>query len=142
MRDILEKPRGELIGCVIPTPIEVNRTFGNGEWLQWQGPEFTIHHTPGHADYHMGMFGNIDGHFIAFSGDNIFPLSDSTPSLIYRNHAHKTSPPGDGPAVSRIHAGNPMHRSQLAARGQAGRAPGVRAQGARVDAALRDISAR
>ena len=91
MRDILEYPRGELIGCVIPTPIEVSRTFGNGERLQWEGLEFTIHHTPGHADYHMGMFGNVDGHSIAFSGDNIFPLSGSTPSLIYRNHVHKTS---------------------------------------------------
>jgi hypothetical protein len=39
----------------------------------------------------MGMFGEVDGHSIAFSGDNIFPLSGSTPSLIYRNHVHKTA---------------------------------------------------
>jgi glyoxylase-like metal-dependent hydrolase (beta-lactamase superfamily II) len=91
MRDILENNRGELIGCVLPTPIKVHRTFHEGERLSWEGLEFIIHHTPGHADYHMGMFGNIDGHSIAFSGDNIFPLSGSTPSLIYRNHVHKTS---------------------------------------------------
>lgn len=91
MREILENPRGELIGCVLPTPIAVQRTFGDGERLGWEGFEFTIHYTPGHADYHMGMFGQIDGHSVAFSGDNLFPLSASTPSLIYRNHVHKTS---------------------------------------------------
>ena len=93
MRDILENNLGELIGCVLPTPIKVHRTFRDGERLQWEGMEFTIHHTPGHADYHMGMFGQIDGHSIAFSGDNIFPPPNNSPipSLIYRNHVHKTS---------------------------------------------------
>lgn len=74
MREILENPRGELIGCVMPTPVRVQRTFRDGERLQWRGLEFTIHYTPGHADYHMGMFGMIDGHSVAFSGDNLFPL--------------------------------------------------------------------
>ena len=91
MREILENPRGELIGCVLPTPIRVHRTFRDGERFTWEGLEFTIHYTPGHADYHMGLFAQIDGHSVAFSGDNLFPLSDSTPSLIYRNHVHKTS---------------------------------------------------
>jgi len=91
MREILENPRAELIGCVLPTPIHVQRTFRDGERLNWEGLEFTIHYTPGHADYHMGMFASIDGHMVAFSGDNIFPLNASTPSLIYRNHVHKTS---------------------------------------------------
>lgn len=91
MREILENPRGELIGCVMPTPIRVQRTFRDGERLRWEGLEFTIHYAPGHADYHMGMFGMIDGHSVAFSGDNIFPLNGCTPDLIYRNHMHKTS---------------------------------------------------
>jgi glyoxylase-like metal-dependent hydrolase (beta-lactamase superfamily II) len=91
MREILENPRAELIGCVLPTPIKVHRTFHDGEGLKWEGMEFAIHYTPGHADYHMGMFSRIDGHSIAFSGDNVWPLNGSTPSLIYRNHVHKTS---------------------------------------------------
>ena len=91
MRDILENPRGELIGCVLPGPIRVHRTFRDGERFQWEDFEFIIHYTPGHADYHMGMFGEIDGHSVAFSGDNVFPLWAGTPSLIYRNHVHKTS---------------------------------------------------
>jgi glyoxylase-like metal-dependent hydrolase (beta-lactamase superfamily II) len=93
MREILENGRGELLGCVLPTPIKVHRTFHDGERLAWEGMEFTIHHTPGHADYHMGMFGNLDGHAIAFSGDSLHPLPQDnvTFSLIYRNHVHKTS---------------------------------------------------
>ena len=91
MREILENPRAELIGCVLPTPIRVQRTFRDGEHFSWEGFEFAIHYTPGHADYHMGMFSQIDGHSVAFSGDNISPLNASTPSLIYRNHVHKTS---------------------------------------------------
>jgi glyoxylase-like metal-dependent hydrolase (beta-lactamase superfamily II) len=91
MREILENPQGELIGCVLPTPIRVQRTFRDGERFQWEGLEFIVHYTPGHSDYHMGMFAQIDGHSVAFSGDNIFPLEAGTPSLIYRNHVHKTS---------------------------------------------------
>ena len=91
MRGILENPRGELIGCINPVPIRVHRTFHDGERFQWEGLEFTVHYTPGHADYHMGMFAEIDGRSVAFSGDNIFPLHNSRPSLIYRNHVHKTS---------------------------------------------------
>ncbi len=91
MREILENPRGELLGCVLPTPIRVHRTFRDGEVLSWQGFEFNIHYTPGHADYHMGMFGRIDGHSVAFSGDNFAPLMACRPSVIFRNHVHKTS---------------------------------------------------
>lgn len=91
MREILENPRGELIGCVLPTPISVHRTFREGEQLAWEEFQFNIHYTPGHADYHMGMFAKIDGHMVGFTGDNLNVLNGSIPSLIYRNHVHKTS---------------------------------------------------
>jgi glyoxylase-like metal-dependent hydrolase (beta-lactamase superfamily II) len=91
MRPILEDPRRELIGCVLPTPIKVARTFRDGEHLQWGGFNLTIHYAPGHADYHMAMFGEIDGHRLGFSGDNLSVVSGGHPSLIYRNHVHKTS---------------------------------------------------
>ena len=38
----------------------------------------------------MSMFTEMDGKRIAFSGDNIWP-PDFLPSLIYRNHVHRTS---------------------------------------------------
>jgi glyoxylase-like metal-dependent hydrolase (beta-lactamase superfamily II) len=91
MRPILEDPRRELIGCVLPTPIKVARTFHDGEHLQWEGFDLAIHYAPGHADYHMAMFAEIDGHRVGFSGDNLSVSSGGHPSLIYRNHVHKTS---------------------------------------------------
>lgn len=91
MRPILEDPRRELIGCVLPTPIKVARTFHDGEHLKWEGFDFAIHYAPGHADYHMAMFTEIDGHRVGFSGDNLAVSTGGHPSLIYRNHVHKTS---------------------------------------------------
>jgi glyoxylase-like metal-dependent hydrolase (beta-lactamase superfamily II) len=95
MKEILEHPENEQIGCVTPDPITVHKTFKDGASLKWRGYDFAIHYTPGHADYHMSMFGDVDGKTVGFTGDNLFihffPLQNSTPSLIYRNHVHKTS---------------------------------------------------
>ena len=90
MREILENPAGELIGCVMPDPIQVSRVFKNEQTFSWEGLEFQIHFTPGHCDYHMSMFTTLDGKRLAFSGDNVWP-PDFVPSLIYRNHVHRTS---------------------------------------------------
>jgi len=90
MKEILENPAGELIGCVMPDPLEVKRTFSEGESFTWEGFRFEVHFSPGHCDYHMSMFTEMDGKRIAFSGDNIWP-PDFLPSLIYRNHVHRTS---------------------------------------------------
>lgn len=90
MKEILENPAGELIGCLIPEPLEVSRTFGDGEGFSWEGFDFTVHFSPGHCDYHMSMFTEMDGKRIAFSGDNVWP-PEFLPSLIYRNHVHRTS---------------------------------------------------
>ncbi len=90
MKEILENPAGELIGCVMPDPISVARTFKDEESFSWEGLNFKVHFTPGHCDYHMAMFTQIDGKRIAFSGDNVWP-PDFVPSLIYRNHVHRTS---------------------------------------------------
>jgi len=90
MKEILENPAGELIGCVLPDPIPVTRTFTDGERFSWEGLGFEIFFSPGHCDYHMSMFTEIDGKRIAFSGDNVWP-PDFTLSLIYRNHVHRAS---------------------------------------------------
>lgn len=90
MKEILEHPEGELIGCVFPDPIKVDRTFDDEEQFSWEGLDFAVHYTPGHCDYHMAMFTKMDGKRIAFSGDNVWPPM-FIPSLIYRNHVHRTS---------------------------------------------------
>jgi glyoxylase-like metal-dependent hydrolase (beta-lactamase superfamily II) len=90
MKEILENPSGELIGCVMPDSIDVDRTFRDNESFSWEGIDFRVHFSPGHCDYHMSMFTEMDGKRIAFSGDNVWP-PDFLPSLIYRNHVHRTS---------------------------------------------------
>ncbi|MGQ9630122.1 MAG: MBL fold metallo-hydrolase [bacterium] len=90
MKEILENPAGELIGCVCPDPIKVSRTFRDHERFSWEGIDFEVHFSPGHCDYHMSMFTQMDGKRIAFSGDNVWPPT-FVPSLIYRNHLHRTS---------------------------------------------------
>lgn len=90
MKEVLENPGGELIGCVLPDPIQVARTFKDQEKFSWEGLDFEIHYSPGHCDYHLTMFTTMDGKRIAFSGDNVWPPG-FIPSLIYRNHVHRTS---------------------------------------------------
>jgi len=90
MKEVLEKPGGELIGCVLPDPLKVARTFRDGERFSWEGIDFEVFFSPGHCDYHMSMFTVMDGKRIAFSGDNVWPPG-FVPSLIYRNHVHRTS---------------------------------------------------
>jgi glyoxylase-like metal-dependent hydrolase (beta-lactamase superfamily II) len=90
MKEVLENPGGELLGCVLPDPIKVSRTFHDAERFSWEGIDFEAHFSPGHCDYHMSLFTVMDGKRIAFSGDNVWPPG-YVPSLIYRNHVHRTS---------------------------------------------------
>lgn len=90
MKEILENPAGELIGCVLPDQIPVSRTLTDGERSTWEGLDFEVYFSPGHCDCHMSMFTEIDDKRIAFSGNNVWSL-DFTPSLIYRNHVHRSS---------------------------------------------------
>ena len=89
MQEILENPRGELIGCVFPEPVRVDRTLADGEEFEWGGHRFKVFHTPGHCDYHLPLFADIDGHMVAFTGDNYFPYDATSPHAIYRNHLRK-----------------------------------------------------
>lgn len=92
MVDILEQPHGYKLGCVFAEPLKVNRPIGQGERFKWEEFEFQVFHAPGHADYHMAMFGNIDGTRVAFSGDEVGTRRDTYQSNnIWRNHVHAGS---------------------------------------------------
>jgi glyoxylase-like metal-dependent hydrolase (beta-lactamase superfamily II) len=90
MRDILEHPRGRNIGCVLPEPIPVDRTFRHRETFKWEEFEFTVVHSPGHTEFQMALLADIDGSRVAFTGDAFFN-TPATPddglrhNLIYRN---------------------------------------------------------
>jgi glyoxylase-like metal-dependent hydrolase (beta-lactamase superfamily II) len=95
MVDIFENPRGHNLGCILGEPFKVSRSFKNGEKFKWEEFEFEVAHSPGHTEYQMALFVNIDGNRIAFTGDAIFenPRKDGTlrHNLIFRNHVENDS---------------------------------------------------
>jgi len=93
MRDILENPHGYKLGCTHFEPVRVERALEQGETFQWEEYAFQVFHAPGHADYHMAMFGEIDGVRVAFTGDEVNLLPDGRPcsNNIWRNHVHANS---------------------------------------------------
>ena len=95
MVDIMQHPHGYKLGCTHPEPVQVERGLQQGERFQWEEYEFQVFHTPGHADYHMAMFGTIDGKRVAFSGDEVNPRVEGgdeyVSNNIWRNHVHANS---------------------------------------------------
>jgi len=96
MVDILQKPRGHNLGCILAEPIKVERSFRHGEKFKWEEFEFTVCHSPGHTEYQMAMFADIDGARLAFTGDALFPANPGAPyqlrhNLIFRNWVENDS---------------------------------------------------
>jgi len=86
--DVVENPSGYNVPCLLPTPIRVDRTLKDGETFSWEGNTFTVFHMPGHTWWALGMFGQIDGTRVAYTGDNLLagtisPLRAAAP--VYRN---------------------------------------------------------
>jgi glyoxylase-like metal-dependent hydrolase (beta-lactamase superfamily II) len=72
--DVLENPTHYRIGCLIDTPIKVDRVLKDGEIFKWDEYEFQIFHFPGQTEYHMGLFSKIDGKTVFFVGDSFQPF--------------------------------------------------------------------
>jgi hypothetical protein len=71
MVDVLENPIHYRLGCLIDQPIRVDKILKDGEILKWDNYNFQIFHFPGQTEYHMGLFGEIDGKQIFFVGDSL-----------------------------------------------------------------------
>lgn len=78
MKEVLENPRGDRLGCILAQPIKIDRTFRHGEKFRWEEYEFTMAHNPGHAEHQMALFVTIDGKRIGFVGDN-FTVATGAP---------------------------------------------------------------
>jgi glyoxylase-like metal-dependent hydrolase (beta-lactamase superfamily II) len=96
MVDVLQNPRGNNLGCILAEPVKVDRSLRNGETFKWEEYEFTVCHSPGHTEYQMAMFADIDGARVAFTGDAFFPTSGGAPyqlrhNLIFRNWVENDS---------------------------------------------------
>ncbi|MFW9822804.1 MAG: MBL fold metallo-hydrolase [Candidatus Thorarchaeota archaeon] len=71
--DIMTNPTHYRIGCLIDTPIKVDRVLKDGEIFTWDDYKFQIFHFPGQTEYHMGLFTEIDGKSVFFVGDSMQP---------------------------------------------------------------------
>ncbi|MBM3724911.1 MAG: MBL fold metallo-hydrolase [Acidobacteria bacterium] len=95
MVDIFQNPRGHNLGCILGEPFQVNRSFKHGERFRWEEFEFEVAHSPGHTEYQMALFVNIDGNRVAFTGDALFPNPRNDGSLrhnlVFRNHVENDS---------------------------------------------------
>ena len=93
MTDILQHPHGYKLGCTYFEPVKISRSLEQGESFRWEEFEFQVFHSPGHADYHMAMFGQIDGKRVAFSGDEVGLMGDDSyrSNNVWRNHVHANS---------------------------------------------------
>lgn len=96
MVEILERPRGSNLGCILAEPLKVERSFRHGEKFKWEEFEFTVFHSPGHTEYQMAMFTEVDGARIAFTGDALFPAAGGAPyqlrhNIIFRNWVESDS---------------------------------------------------
>jgi glyoxylase-like metal-dependent hydrolase (beta-lactamase superfamily II) len=89
MVDIFQNPRGWNLGCTLAEPFKVARSFRHGEKFKWEEFEFEITHSPGHTEYQMALFGDIDGKRVAFTGDAFFasgrPDGVMRHNIIFRN---------------------------------------------------------
>jgi glyoxylase-like metal-dependent hydrolase (beta-lactamase superfamily II) len=96
MVDVLQNPRGYNLGCILAEPIKVDRSFRHGERFKWEEFEFTVCYSPGHTEYKMAMFADMDGARVAFTGDAFFPAASQAPyqlrhNLIFRNWVENDS---------------------------------------------------
>jgi glyoxylase-like metal-dependent hydrolase (beta-lactamase superfamily II) len=96
MVDVFENPRGYNLGCILGEPFKVARSFKHGEKFRWEEFEFEVDHNPGHTEYQMALYVNIDGYRVAFTGDAFFmpnPRNDGAMrhNLIFRNHVESDS---------------------------------------------------
>jgi glyoxylase-like metal-dependent hydrolase (beta-lactamase superfamily II) len=95
MVDVFENPRGRNLGCTLGEPFRVDRAFKHGERFRWEEFEFEVTHSPGHTEYQMALFANIDGQHVGFTGDAFFPPSKPEAAmrhnLIFRNQVQSDS---------------------------------------------------
>jgi len=78
MLDVIENPHRYNIPCLWRNNgtetggLKVDRVLTENETFEWEGYKFTVFHFPGQTEYHMGMYAEIDGHRMLFTGDSTY----------------------------------------------------------------------
>ncbi len=86
--EMVADPAGYNVPCLLPHPIRVDRTLADRGSVSWDRWRFDVFHMPGHTWWALGLFGEVDGTRVAFTGDNLLagavsPLRAAAP--VYRN---------------------------------------------------------
>ena len=86
--EMVANPAGYNVPCLLPHPIRVDRTLPDRGSVAWDRWRFDVFHMPGHTWWALGLFAEIDGTRVAFTGDNLLagtlsPLRAAAP--VYRN---------------------------------------------------------
>ena len=86
--ELVSNPAGYNVPCLLPHPIGVDRALPDRGRVSWDRWTFDVFHMPGHTWWALGLFGEIDGTRVAFTGDNLLqgtvsPLRAAAP--VYRN---------------------------------------------------------
>ena len=115
--DIVSNPAGYNIPCLLPQPIRVDRALPDRGRVSWDRWTFDVFHMPGHTWWALGLFGEIDGTRVAFTGDNLLqgavsPLRAAAP--VYRNKMLVRLDRGRRPAPHGVRAGAAAHRAHRA----------------------------
>ena len=66
--EIVSNPAGYNMPCLLPQPIRVDRALPDGGRVSWDRWTFDVFHMPGHTWWALGLFGEIDGTRVAFTG--------------------------------------------------------------------------
>jgi glyoxylase-like metal-dependent hydrolase (beta-lactamase superfamily II)/dienelactone hydrolase len=72
--------------------VKVDRAFKPGEKFEWEGYKFTVDWMPGQTEFALCLHGQIDGRYVAFTGDNIFgdpenPAQNGHEAMVAHNSA-------------------------------------------------------
>jgi glyoxylase-like metal-dependent hydrolase (beta-lactamase superfamily II) len=92
--EMVTHPAGYNVPCLLPHPIRVDRALPDRSRVSWDRWTFDVFHMPGHTWWALGLFAEIDGTRVAFTGDNLLqgavsPLRAAAP--VYRNKMRSDS---------------------------------------------------
>jgi glyoxylase-like metal-dependent hydrolase (beta-lactamase superfamily II) len=93
LADVLEKPGAYRLPCLPPVSIHPQKVLKSGTRMKWEEYELYFYHQPGQTHYAMGLYLEMDGHRVLFTGDNIWPTAEGglvTP-ILFKNIAYPES---------------------------------------------------
>ncbi|RAP77500.1 MBL fold metallo-hydrolase [Paenibacillus montanisoli] len=74
--DIVKNPKRYKLPGLHPSNTDSDRIVSSGDHIRWNEYDLYFYHHPGQTYYALGLFVEIDGRKVLFTGDNIWPTKD------------------------------------------------------------------